>query len=152
MFDLTSSKLLILGIVALIVVGPKDLPILLRTLGKYMGMVRRQAAEFRSQFDDAMREAELQQVRKDVETLGQEAQSALHEGEKAFQSEMASAQLGVDEAVSSTSESKAATPAIATTAGEPAHAEALAAPAPAPSSPIEVAAAAAAAAAEKSGA
>ena len=41
MFDLTSSKLLILGIIALLVVGPKDLPILLRTIGKYMGMIRK---------------------------------------------------------------------------------------------------------------
>ena len=57
MFDITSSKLLILAIVALIVVGPKDLPILLRTIGKYLGIIRRHAAEFRGQFDEAMREA-----------------------------------------------------------------------------------------------
>ncbi len=48
MFDITSSKLLLLGIVALFVVGPKELPALLRTVGKYMGMIRRQAAEFRA--------------------------------------------------------------------------------------------------------
>ena len=46
MFDITSSKLLILAVVALIVVGPKDLPILLRTIGKYLGIIRRHAAEF----------------------------------------------------------------------------------------------------------
>ena len=63
MFDLTSSKLLILGIVALIVVGPKDLPILLRTIGKYVGMIRRQANEFKSQFDEAMRESELDSLK-----------------------------------------------------------------------------------------
>ena len=56
MFDLTSSKLLILAVVALIVVGPKDFPALLRTIGRYMGMIRRQANEFRAQFDEAMRE------------------------------------------------------------------------------------------------
>ena len=44
MFDITSSKLLILAIVALLVVGPKDLPLLLRTIGKYMGVIRRHAA------------------------------------------------------------------------------------------------------------
>jgi sec-independent protein translocase protein TatB len=63
MFDITSSKLLILAIVALIVVGPKDLPILLRTVGKYLGVIRRQAAEFRQQFDEAMREAELDHLK-----------------------------------------------------------------------------------------
>ena len=68
MFDLSSSKLLILGIVALIVVGPKDLPILLRTIGKYVGMIRRQAAEFRSQFDEAMRESELDTSRRTSRT------------------------------------------------------------------------------------
>ncbi len=46
MFDITSSKLLILAIVALLVVGPKDLPILLRTVGKYLGVIRRQRAHF----------------------------------------------------------------------------------------------------------
>ena len=59
MFDITSSKLLILGIVALLVIGPKDLPALLRTIGKYMGIIKRQAADFRAQFDEAMRESEL---------------------------------------------------------------------------------------------
>ena len=54
MFDITSSKLLILGIVALLVIGPKDLPALLRTIGKYVGIIKRQAAEFRAQFDEAM--------------------------------------------------------------------------------------------------
>ena len=52
MFDITSSKLLILAIVALIVVGPKDLPVLLRTVGKYLSIVRRHAADFRG-FPDA---------------------------------------------------------------------------------------------------
>ena len=59
MFDITSSKLLILGIVALLVIGPKDLPALLRTIGKYMGIIKRHAADFRAQFDEAMRESEL---------------------------------------------------------------------------------------------
>ena len=62
MFDFTSSKLLILGIVALLVIGPKDLPALLRTIGKYVGIIKRQAAEFRAQFDEAMRESELQRA------------------------------------------------------------------------------------------
>lgn len=80
MFDLTSSKLLILAIVALIVVGPKDLPILLRTVGKYLGVVRRQAAEFRAQLDEAMREAELDQVKKEFDKVGNEMRATLEEG------------------------------------------------------------------------
>jgi sec-independent protein translocase protein TatB len=70
MFDITSSKLLILGIVALLVIGPKDLPALLRTIGKYMGIIKRHAADFRAQFDDAMRESELAELKKEVEKVG----------------------------------------------------------------------------------
>jgi sec-independent protein translocase protein TatB len=82
MFDITSSKLLLLGIVALIVIGPKDLPVLLRTIGKYVGIIKRQAAEFRVQFDEAMRESELEQLKKDVESMGAEAESAMRDAER----------------------------------------------------------------------
>ena len=79
MFDLTSGKLLLLGIVALIVLGPKDFPILLRTIGKYMGIIKRQADEFREQFNDAIRESEFDQIKKDVEGLGQELNTTMSE-------------------------------------------------------------------------
>ena len=86
MFDLTSSKLLILAVVALLVVGPKDLPALLRTVGRYMGMIKRQADEFRRQFEDAMRETELADLKKEVEDLGKEAQSTLNEATQSVES------------------------------------------------------------------
>jgi sec-independent protein translocase protein TatB len=107
MFDLTSSKLLILGIVALLVVGPKDLPMLLRTIGKYVGMIKRQAAEFRSQFDEAMRDAELQQLKSDVEKIGEDAQKAVSEGTQSFQSEIAAVKSEVEQAVAVTDSSPA---------------------------------------------
>lgn len=69
MFDISWSELLILAVVALVVVGPKELPVLLRTLGRYAGMARRQAAEFRSHFDDAMREAEMAELREEMESV-----------------------------------------------------------------------------------
>ena len=65
---------------ALIVVGPKDLPILLRTVGKYLGIVRRHAAEFRAQFDEAIREAELQDLKKEFEGIGREVRSTIEQG------------------------------------------------------------------------
>ncbi|MGE0765404.1 MAG: Sec-independent protein translocase protein TatB [Hyphomicrobiaceae bacterium] len=86
MFDLTSSKLLILAVVALIVVGPKDLPALMRTIGRYMGMIRRQANEFRAQFEDAMRDSELSDLKKEVEQLGEDARSTLRETGNAVES------------------------------------------------------------------
>jgi sec-independent protein translocase protein TatB len=99
MFDITSSKLLILGIVALLVIGPKDLPALLRTIGKYMGIIKRQAAEFRAQFDEAMRESELQQLKKDVESMGQEAEATMRAAEQSVHSEIADASRSVDTAL-----------------------------------------------------
>jgi sec-independent protein translocase protein TatB len=99
MFDLTSSKLLILGIVALIVVGPKDLPILLRALGKYMGIIRRQANEFRAQFDEAMRESELEQLKKDVEGVGADMERTMREAETDMEREVAAANAEVDAAM-----------------------------------------------------
>jgi len=99
MFDFTSSKLLILGIVALIVIGPKDLPALLRTIGKYVGIIKRQAAEFRAQFDEAMRESELAELKKDVEGLGREAETAIREAEKTVETEMRSAETEVQGAL-----------------------------------------------------
>jgi sec-independent protein translocase protein TatB len=71
MFDISWSELLILGVVTLIFVGPKELPKFLGTLGRYAGVVRRQANEFRRIFDEAMREAELQEVKKNVDEFRQ---------------------------------------------------------------------------------
>jgi sec-independent protein translocase protein TatB len=99
MFDITSSKLLILGIVALLVIGPKDLPALLRTIGKYVGIIKRQAAEFRAQFDEAMRESELADLRKDVEALGREAEQSMRAAEQSVEKDWAQAQASVTTAV-----------------------------------------------------
>lgn len=99
MFDLTSSKLLILGLVALIVVGPKDLPVLLRTLGRYLGMIRRQAAEFRAQFDEAMRDAEMDDLRKEVNAMHDDMTKSLNEAQGAVSQELAAAQRDVDAAL-----------------------------------------------------
>ena len=99
MFDITSSKLLLLGIVALIVIGPKDLPVLLRTIGKYVGIIKRQAAEFRSQFEEAVRESELDQLKKDVESMGAEAEASMREAERGVTAELDAAKADVDTAL-----------------------------------------------------
>ena len=58
MFEIGWGELLIIGIVALIAIGPKELPGVLRTLGQWMSKLRRMASEFQGQFQEAMREAE----------------------------------------------------------------------------------------------
>ncbi len=96
MFDIGWSELVVIGVVALLVVGPKELPALLRTIGRYTGMIKRQANEFRSQFDEAMRETELDQLRKEVASLKHEAESTLRSAEQSVQTEFADAKSELD--------------------------------------------------------
>lgn len=67
MFDLDPGKLLVIGIVALVAIPSKDLPRVLRTLGQATARMRRMASEFQGQFMEAMREAELDDLRKEVD-------------------------------------------------------------------------------------
>lgn len=69
MFDIGWSELLVIGVVLIVVVGPKDLPRMLRTFGKTMTQLRRMAGDFRKQFDEALSEAELDDVRDSVRDL-----------------------------------------------------------------------------------
>jgi sec-independent protein translocase protein TatB len=73
MFDFDVSKLMIVAIVALAVIPPKDLPRVMRTVGQFVGKMRRMAAEFQGQFMDAMREADLESVKKEFEAIGEQA-------------------------------------------------------------------------------
>jgi sec-independent protein translocase protein TatB len=73
-------EFLVAAVVALIVVGPKDLPVLLRKLGQFMAKVRSMAAEFRASFDEMARQSELDELRKEVEAMrkGQMLDMATH--------------------------------------------------------------------------
>ncbi len=62
-------EILVIGIVALLVVGPKDLPLLMRKIGKVMARARAMASEFRSSFDEMARQSELDELRKEVQAL-----------------------------------------------------------------------------------
>ena len=62
-------EILVIGLVALLVVGPKDLPLLMRKVGKFMAKARAMANEFRSSFDEMARQSELDELRKEVEAL-----------------------------------------------------------------------------------
>ncbi|MBL8566928.1 MAG: twin-arginine translocase subunit TatB [Hyphomicrobiaceae bacterium] len=91
MFDIGWSELVVLGVIALIVVGPKELPALLRTIGRYTGFLKKQASEFRSQFDQAMREAELDQIKKDVQSFKDDITSTVQATTKTLTDEIDSA-------------------------------------------------------------
>jgi sec-independent protein translocase protein TatB len=97
MFDISWTEFLLIGVVALIFIGPKELPAVLRTLGQWTRRIRSMAADFQGQFQEAMREAEmadlkkqvddiahdiksydpLKDVRSDIETAGRDIQSSL---------------------------------------------------------------------------
>jgi sec-independent protein translocase protein TatB len=98
MFGIDSPELLVIAIVALVVIGPKELPSMLRSWGKWMAQMRGMASEFRGHVDEMVRQSELDDVKKQLEgTSGLDLQSldptkqiksaiqeGMAEGEKAF--------------------------------------------------------------------
>jgi sec-independent protein translocase protein TatB len=75
MFDIGWSELVVIAVVALIAIGPKELPGVLRSVGYWMGKVRRMASEFQAQFQEAMREAEMADLKKTADELNDAAKS-----------------------------------------------------------------------------
>jgi sec-independent protein translocase protein TatB len=75
MFDIGWSELLVIAVVAIVVVGPKDLPKLMRGFGQYAGKLRRSASDFQRQFEEAMRESEVAEVKKAIESVRTETPS-----------------------------------------------------------------------------
>jgi sec-independent protein translocase protein TatB len=75
MLEIGWGKIVLIGIVALLVIGPKELPTVLRTVGQWMTKLRRMASEFQTQFQEAMREAEMADLKKQVDEITGQAQS-----------------------------------------------------------------------------
>jgi sec-independent protein translocase protein TatB len=116
MFEVGWTEMLVIAIVMIVVVGPKDLPRMLRTFGKATSKMRSMAGEFRKQFDEALKEAELEDVKtlaSDMRKLNPAAdiRKALNPMEKAA----ADLKAGVDAAMKPTAKpDESATPAAAT--------------------------------------
>ena len=87
--EISWSELLILAVVILVFVGPKEMPALFRAIGRYAGMIRRQASEFRQHFDDAMREADFDRINKEVMEMKEQVTTTVADAEQA-------ARTGVD--------------------------------------------------------
>lgn len=108
MFDIGWTEMLVIAVVMIVVVGPKDLPRMLRTFGKTTAKLRTMAGDFQRQFNDALKEAELDDVKKSVDSLrslnpAAEIKKQLNPFEKAA----ADVRAGLDSAMKPTS---AATP------------------------------------------
>ena len=130
MFNFGWGELIVIGIVALIAIGPKELPTVLRTLGMWMGKVRRMANEFQSQFQEALREAEFADLKKHADDLSSSV------SELANINPIADVQKDVERAFDETPAADAGAPAVP--AAEAASPPPAAVPEPAPLPEIAV--------------
>ncbi len=73
MIDVSWGHLVVIAVVALIVIGPKELPTVLRTAGHWMGKIRRMAGEFQAQFQEALREAEMGDLKRHFDDISSAA-------------------------------------------------------------------------------
>ena len=73
MFDIGWSEFLVIAVVALIAIGPKELPGVLRMVGQWIGKARKMAGEFQGQFQEAMREAEMADLKKSFDEVKEAA-------------------------------------------------------------------------------
>jgi sec-independent protein translocase protein TatB len=121
MFEISWSELLILGLVTLIFVGPKELPRFLGTLGRYAGVVRRHANEFRAVFEQAVREAEMDEIQKEVRAMSDGVKASLDDATRHVERAKAAATVEPSIAKPAAETKPAAVPAVSST--EPAVAE-----------------------------
>ncbi len=70
MFDIGWPEMAVVAVIALIIIGPKDLPRILRYAGRWAGKARRMAREFQRNFDDMVRESDLGEIKKSVDQVG----------------------------------------------------------------------------------
>ncbi len=108
MFDIDTGKLLIVAVLALIVIGPKDLPRVMRQVGQAVGKLRRMSAEFQGQFMDAIKDAEIEDIRRELKDL---EKNTNFDPARDIHAEMTSIKAEVESAVQSVeAESSAVSP------------------------------------------
>lgn len=109
MFDIGASELLLIVIVAIVVIGPKDMPLALRTAGRWMGKIRRVSGHFRSGIETMIREAELEEMEKKWREQNEAIMKASAElGPAAASAEAGAAGKGDEPALQTTAEAKGA--------------------------------------------
>jgi len=137
MFDISWSEFLLIGVVALVVIGPKELPAVMRTLGQWTRKVRGMASEFQNQFQEAVREAEMGDLKKQVDDLAADVKQTVtgYDPLKDVRDHVDSVGEDVKRSLASNSEPAAAEPAVAEAAETPMLGETPEA-APAPSHPM----------------
>jgi sec-independent protein translocase protein TatB len=111
MFDIGWSEIALIAVVALIAIGPKELPGVLRMVGQWLGKARKMAAEFQGQFQEAMREAEMADLKKSFDEVKEAASGFGSRG--GFMSTISSLEKGVSDSLRIDDVDKPATPAPA---------------------------------------
>lgn len=115
MFEVGWTEMLVIAIVMIVVVGPKDLPNMLRTFGRTTAKLRSMAADFQKQFNDALKEAELDDVKKSVDELrGLSPVAEIRKQLNPFEQAAADVRAGVDAAMKPKPAADPATPAAST--------------------------------------
>jgi sec-independent protein translocase protein TatB len=109
MFDISWTEFLLIGVVALVVIGPKELPGVMRTMGQWTRKVRGMAAEFQNQFQEAMREAEMADLKKQVDDMARDVKDI--DPLKGVRDDIESVGKDVERSLASTPEETAALPA-----------------------------------------
>jgi sec-independent protein translocase protein TatB len=138
MFDISWTEFLLIGAVALIVIGPKELPGVMRTLGQYTRKIRSMAADFQNQFQEAMREADMADLKKQVDDMAEGVTKDFTNLDplKSVREDVESISKDLEKPLGSDAGQKAAEPQPETVSA-PVTTEALpAAPAPLPLEPV----------------
>jgi len=120
MFDIGWTEMLVIAVVMIVVVGPKDLPKMLRTFGKTTTKLRSMAGDFQKQFNEALKEAELDDVKKSVDALrGLNPTNEIRKQLNPFEKAAADVRAGLDAALKPTPKPTAPTPSATLQPAEP---------------------------------
>lgn len=114
MLDFGAGEFVVVGVVALIAIGPKELPSVLRAIGRSVGKMRRMAGDFQNQFNDAMREMELEEARKKMEEMSKSVSDSVQTA-----THLDLPQIDLPKVDLSSSDAQPASPIIASEAAAP---------------------------------
>jgi sec-independent protein translocase protein TatB len=134
MFGIDAPELLIIAVVALLVVGPKELPSLLRTVGRWVASMRVMASEFRGHVDDMVRQSELDEIKKQMEAVKEDTVLDLNalDPTREIKDAIAAGEADANKAVADINQAWTEPTSTEPASTEPASPEALPAPEPAP--------------------
>jgi sec-independent protein translocase protein TatB len=133
MFDISWTEFLLIGVVALVVIGPKELPAVMRTMGQWTRKVRGMATEFQNQFQEAMREAEMADLKKQVDDMARDVKDI--DPLKGVRDDIESVGKDVERSLGSTPEQAVAEPAAGSEPVALVETQAETVPAPAEAAP-----------------